>query len=240
MKRTCSLFGVCYLMSSFAHAQTGFLHKTISHQGVARRYVVYVPASYDPNQPTPTILFLHGLGETGTDGWRQVAIGLGSAILLNAEKWNFLVIFPQRPPDNVSVPGAWLAQEELLLAILERTAREYNVDSTRLYLTGLSMGGFGTWGLAARHPRKFAAIAPICGGGDPATASALRELPIWCFHGEQDTVVPVARSQQMIDAVKAAGGTPKFTIFPGVGHNSWDRAYREEKLWEWFLQFRRK
>jgi predicted peptidase len=132
-----------------------------------------------------------------------------------------------------------MAHEELLLAILEAARKEYSIDETRLYLTGLSMGGFGTWRLGAKHPKLFAALAPICGGGDPSEAAALKDLPIWAFHGDQDKAVPHALSVRMVEAVKAAGGTPKLTIYPGVGHNSWDKAYREENLAEWFLQHRR-
>ena len=228
------------LMSTAAHAQSGLLQKTVDVDGKAAKYVVYVPATYDKSKPHPTILFLHGAGETGTDGWKQVAVGIGPAILLNADKWNFLVIFPQRQPTADPVLRGWITQEKMVLAILDATKREYNVDATRLYCTGLSMGGFGTWALAAKNPKLFAAIAPICGGGDPTTAAALKDIPTWNFHGDADNVVPIARSQQMIDALKTTGADPKFTIYPGIGHNSWDKAYREEKLYEWFLQYQRK
>jgi len=232
-----ALIALSLLSPGLGHAQTGLLQKSVVHNGQPHKYVLYVPTGYDPQKPMPTIVFLHGLGETGADGWKQVAVGLGPAILLNAEKWNFLVLFPQRPPSTDNVFRAWGALEPMLLGMIEQTKRDYKVDTSRLYLTGLSMGGFGTWELAAKHPKLFAAIAPVCGGGDPATAVKLKDLPIWCFHGDQDRAVPVERSQQMIDAVKAAGGNPKFTIYPGVGHNSWDNAYRNEKLYEWFLQF---
>jgi predicted peptidase len=102
------------------------------------------------------------------------------------------------------------------------------------------MGGYATWALACKHPTMFAAAAPICGGGDPAEAAKIKDLPIWNFHGDKDTAVPIAKSNEMIEALKTAGGTPKYTVYPGVGHNSWDKAYRDEKLWDWFLQFERK
>src|SRR5688572_7819514 len=129
-----------------AAAQTGFLQKTIEYNGKPTRYVVYVPAGYDPARPMPAILFLHGAGETGTDGWKQVAVGLGPAIMLAAEQWNFLVVFPQKPP---SEQRGWIAHEKLILDVLDRTRKEYSIDPARLYCTGLSMGGAGTWALAA-------------------------------------------------------------------------------------------
>lgn len=214
-------------------AGKGFVSKNIPYEGAEVKYVVYVPPDYDAAKPTPAILFLHGAGETGNDGERQTKVGLGPAIRQNPEAWKFIILFPQAPRRG------WMTSEKLLLDMIEKTKKEYNVDATRLYCTGLSMGGMATWALAAKHPEMFAAIAPICGRGDPSTAEKLKSIPIWNFHGDKDTAVPIAGSQQMIDAIKAAGGNPKFTIYPGVGHNSWDKAYREEKLNEWFLQHKR-
>lgn len=217
---------------------SGFVDKTIDYKGTPTKYVVYVPKEYRSGTPHPAILFLHGAGETGTDGRKQTAVGLGPAIRQAPAAWNFIVLFPQAPPTG-AVRERWMAHEELVLAILEAARKEYSIDETRLYATGLSMGGFGTWRLAAKHPKLFAAIAPICGGGDPAEAARLKDVPIWAFHGDQDKAVPHTLSVQMVEAVKAAGGNPKLTIYPGVGHNSWDKAYREENLAEWFLRHRR-
>lgn len=220
-----------------AVAQTGFLEKKIEVEGRTHRYVVYVPSGYDGRTPMPAILFLHGAGERGDDGWKPVAVGLGPAIMLDAASWNFIVMFPQMPSGKKM---NWLEFEPLLLGILDRTKKEYAVDEKRLYLTDLSMGGYGTWMLAAKHPDLFAAIAPICGGGLASDAAKLKDVPIWCFHGEEDRTVPLAASQRMVDAVRAAGGVPKLTVYKGVGHNSWDKAYREEKLAEWFLKHAKK
>lgn len=216
--------------------ETGFLDKTIEYNGTATKYVVYVPKGYSAEKPHPTILFLHGSGEQGTDGQKQATVGLGNAIRKAEDKWNFIVVFPQKPPGR----GGFTEHEKLILDILEKTKKEYKVDESRLYITGLSMGGMGTWTLTCKHPTMFAAAAPICGGGNPADAAKIKDLPIWNFHGDKDTAVPIKRSQDMIDAVKAAGGNPKFTIYPGVGHNSWDKAYQEEKLHDWFLEHKRK
>jgi predicted peptidase len=215
-----------------AAPESGFLDKTIEYNGGPVKYVVYVPRTYSPEKPHPTILFLHGSGEQGTDGWKQVAQGLGSAIQWNADKWDYIVMFPQKPPGK----GGWMEHEKLILDIQEKTKKEYKVDDKRLYITGLSMGGYATWSLTCKYPTMFAAAAPICGAGNPADAAKIKDLPIWNFHGDKDTAVPFKKSEEMIEAIKAAGGNPQFTVYPGVGHNSWDKAYREEKLNEWFLQ----
>jgi predicted peptidase len=219
-------------LTGAAPRESGFLDKTIDTNGAAVKYIVYVPKGYSSEKPHPTILFLHGSGEQGDDGKKQATQGLGNAIKLAEDKWNFIVIFPQKPPGK----GGFAEHEKLILDIVEKTKKEYKVDDKRFYITGLSMGGYGTWMLACKYPTMFAAAAPICGGGNPADAAKIKDLPIWNFHGDKDTAVPIKRSQDMIDAVKAAGGNPKFTIYPGVGHNSWDKAYREENLQEWFLQ----
>jgi predicted peptidase len=227
-----SLLTVLALLSQ----ETGFIDKTIDYNGAPVKYVVYVPKGYKAETPHPTILFLHGSGEQGADGQKQVAVGLGPAIRKAEDKWNYLVVFPQKPQGR----GGFMEHEKLILDILEKTKKEYKVDEKRLYCTGLSMGGMGTWALACKHPGLFAAIAPVCGGGNPAEAPKIKDLPTWNFHGDKDTAVPIKRSQDMIDAIKAAGGDPKFTIYPGVGHNSWDKAYQEESLHEWFVKHSKK
>lgn len=214
--------------------QRGFVAKTISVGGKDVKYVVYVPNSYDPAKPMPTIVFLNGAGECGTDGWRQV-YHFGSAIMLNADKWPFLVLFPQKQDVN----HAWEDEEPMVMAILKRSGGEYNIDASRLYLTGLSQGGHGTWTIAAKHPDLFAAIAPVCGWADEDTAKKVAKLPIWAFHGDADTAVNVQSSYDMQKWIKAAGGDCKLTIYPGVGHNSWDNAYRNENLGDWFLQHKK-
>jgi predicted peptidase len=118
--------------------------------------------------------------------------------------------------------------------------RKYRIDKDRVYLTGLSMGGYGTWALAAAHPEKFAAIAPICGGGNPAEAAKLARLPIWVFHGAKDPTVPIERSKEMVEAIKAAGGDAKFTIYPEAGHDSWTETYNNPELYQWLLAQKRK
>ena len=213
----------------------GFIAKTMTIGDREIKYVVYVPTSYGPKRPMPTIIFLNGYGECGRDGWRQV-FHLGNAIMLDAEKWPFIVIFPQKQSNE----SFWADEEIVMMSAFEQTKKEYNLDLSRVYLTGLSQGGYGTWAIAARHPNMFAAIAPVCGGGDEAMAKKLAEMPVWAFHGEADTTVLPEKSKEMVDWIKAAGGDAKLTTYPGVGHNSWDNAYRDENLGAWFLQFRKK
>lgn len=217
-------------------AEPKFEDKTIEYKGGTVKYQVCVPAGYDAAKPMPLILFLHGSGEQGDDGAKQSSVGIGPAIRKNPQAWApFLTLLPQKPRAR----GGFGDFEDLILAQLEKTKKEYKVDEARIYLTGLSMGGMGSWMLAGKHPQMWAAVAPVCGAGNPADAPKMKDLPIWNFHGDKDTAVPIKRSEEMIEAVKAAGGKPKFTIYPGVGHNSWDKAYQEEKLWEWFLQHKK-
>lgn len=221
------------LAALMGQAEPVFETKTIEYQGQAVKYQVSLPAGYDGSAAVPLILFLHGSGEQGTDGEKQARVGLGPAVRLNPQGWApYLIVYPQKPPGG----NNWMAHERLILDVLEKTRKDYKVDEKRLYVTGLSMGGYATWMLTCKHPTLFAAAAPICGGGNPADAPKIKALPLWNFHGDQDKAVPISRSNAMVDALKAAGGSPKYTVYPGVGHNSWDKAYREEKLWEWFLQ----
>jgi len=127
-----------------------------------------------------------------------------------------------------------------LNGLLDEILASYKVDRDRVYLTGLSMGGFGTWALAAAHPERFAAIVPICGGGNPADAGRLKDLPIWVFHGAKDRAVPLERSEVMVNAIRKAGGSPKFTVYPEAGHDSWTGAYTDPELYKWLLKHLRK
>jgi predicted peptidase len=201
--------------------------------GKEAKYVIFVPAGYSPGTPAPTILFLHGSGETGTDGKKQARVGLGKYVRAHESTFPFLVVFPQ------SQKRTWGADSEdgkRALAILAEVQKEFTTDPKRTYLTGLSMGGFGTWSLATKYPDKWAAIVPICGGGSPKNADKIKDIPCWCFHGADDPTVKVEKSREMIEALKAAGGNPKYTEFPGVKHESWDKAYATDGLFTWLLE----
>jgi len=228
-----AVFGVTFAGLNAGDTKTGFLDKIYKGKDADVKYIVFVPKTYDGKTEMPVILFLHGAGESGTDGKKQAAVGLGKAIRDKKEDFPFIAIFPQ------SQKGGWganSAEGKRAMAILEEVEKDYKTDKKRVYLTGLSMGGFGTWSLAVAHPTRWAAIAPICGGGDSKAADKIKDIPCWCFHGDADTAVKVDQSRKMIKALKDAGGSPRYDEYPKVGHNSWDRAYANAELYTWFLK----
>jgi predicted peptidase len=203
------------------------------------KYALFVPHDYTPERPVPVILFLHGGGEAGTDGQKQTAVGLGPAVRAREPSFPFLVIFPQACDREPGTFGSWLPGQpdgERALAILDAVQEEFATDRRRVYLTGISIGGFGTWQMAAAHPDRWAAIVPVCGLSPPAKAGAIKDIPCWCFHGAEDGNVAVDCSRTMIDALRTAGGSPRYTEYAGVGHNSWDRAYATDELYDWLIQ----
>jgi predicted peptidase len=211
---------------------TGFLDRQIRLGEQDFRFVVYVPPSYDPADRWPVIMFLHGRGECGTDGLKQVGQGLGRAIMNDRARWPFIVVFPQKPDPEKT----WLDYDAIVMGSLKETEREFSTDPARTYLTGLSQGGLGTWEIGAAHPQRWAALVPICGFGDPdAIAPRVKDLPIRCYHGGADNVVGPEQSRRIIEALKAHGAQPAYTEFEGVNHNSWDRAYAEPDLPAWLL-----
>lgn len=207
---------------------------------------LYLPKNYQPDgKPVPLMLFLHGAGERGKD--LAVVKKHGPPMLVDKGKeFPFIIVSPQRSmtQEEEKLPyKEWKKtpwRPERLTALLDTLEKNYNVDKSRVYLTGLSMGGYGTWNLASTHPKRFAAIAPICGGGDPKKMAVLKDLPIWTFHGDKDTTVKISETEAIIKAIKAAGGDPKFTVYKGVGHHSWIKAYENSKLFEWLLEHRKK
>ncbi len=196
------------------------------------QYLRYLPPGYaeDREKRWPLVLFLHGAGERGRD--LEMIKRHGLPKLIDAGKdFPFVVVSPQCPP------GEWW-NIFALEGLIEQAARERRIDRDRIYVTGLSMGGFGTWALAVRHPERYAAILPICGGGERQLARVLREMPVWAFHGEADPVVPVERSEEMIEAIKKRGGSPRLTVYPGVKHDSWTATYENPDIYEWMLRQR--
>ena len=200
----------------------------------------------------PLVLFLHGAGERGNDNLKQLKyLPTWLADPALRKRHPCFVLAPQCRMDERWVDVSWADEKstpqpttstvDLAAATkaLEETLVREAVDPARIYLTGLSMGGFGTWDLAARMPDRIAAILPICGGGDDRVAARIAALPIWCFHGDADTTVPVDRSRIMIAAVKAAGGRPIYSELPGVGHDSWTPAYRDGFVLDWLFSQRK-
>ncbi|GAB4470383.1 MAG: hypothetical protein OHK0029_43190 [Armatimonadaceae bacterium] len=196
-------------------------------------YLSYTPKDYEanPNQKYPLLLFLHGAGERGSD--LSLVRTHGPMKLVGQGKdFPFVIIAPQCPV------GEWWSPTQLGL-LLDEIEQKYRIDKERIYVTGLSMGGFGTWALALEYPNRFAAIAPICGGGDPADAARLRSLPTWVFHGAKDTLVPLNLSEEMVAAMQKTGGEAKLTIYPDAGHDSWTETYNNPDLYTWLLDQKR-
>ncbi|HEU4470510.1 MAG TPA: dienelactone hydrolase family protein [Flavisolibacter sp.] len=196
-------------------------------------YLLYLPEGYEKDTAArwPLVLFLHGSGESGTDLQKVKAHG-PPELVEKGRNFPFIVVSPQS-----YVPSGWdvAALHKLLLHIKQA----YRVDQDRVYATGLSMGGFGTWELAMKYPGEFAAIAPVCGGGDTANAWKFRNVPVWCFHGARDEVVLPQSSRNMVNAAKKFNPSVRFTLYPEADHNSWDSAYNGNALYDWLLSHKR-
>ncbi len=202
---------------------------------VRLNYLLYLPIDYksDTAQRWPMIMFLHGLGERGDDVELLKVHGIPK-ILETRREFPFIAVSPQCPGES------WWPQEvDALKALVDYVADHYAVDQKRIYLTGLSMGGFGTWSLGIAYPERFAAIAPICGGGVPPLAGALKNVPVWAFHGAKDDVVPLKASEDMVNVLRESGGDVKLTVYPDLGHDSWTVTYDNPELYTWFLQHQR-
>jgi predicted peptidase len=208
-------------------------NKTIT-QNVGCGYLLFLPDEYEKTDKNwPMIIFLHGMGERGSD--LNLVKKHGPPKIVEKQKdFPFIVLSPQCPSDKF-----WDQQVEVLINLIDEITEKYNVDIDRIYLTGLSLGGFGTWTLSAAAPERFAAISPICGGAEKFLAQQIKNIPVWIFHGARDDIVPVRRSQEMADALKACGGDVKFTIYPDAGHDSWTQTYDNPQLYDWFLKHRK-
>lgn len=246
----------CMTTGPTAASQPGrFVERSIDVAGTTHRYQVFVPSAAAGGRKPPVILFLHGSGERGSDNQAQVKVGIGAYVRQHMDDFPAVVVFPQAPADS-----EWNRVADVSFAQLDAATREFGGDRNRTYLTGLSMGGFGTWDYALRQPERFAALAPICGGlvierrpsmsvaavagkADPygAAAMALKDVPTWIFHGAKDDVVPPEFSRRMHAALQAARAKDaRYTEFPDANHNSWDPAYlHTPELWTWlFAQHR--
>src|SRR6266478_1466278 len=212
-------------------------------QAIELNYLLFLPKGYEAKSEKrwPLILFLHGAGERGTNVWKVATHGPPKNVTGNPD-FPFIVVSPQCPENQI-----W--SNDALLALLDEIARKQAVDTNRIYLTGLSRGGYGTWRLGLTHPERFAAIVPICGGGELITvlvangekAKALKTLGVWAFHGGKDPVVPLEESQRMVELVKKAGVRDvKLKIYPEAGHDSWTVTYKDPELYEWLLKHERR
>lgn len=195
-------------------------------------YLLFLPRGYETStQRWPLLLFLHGAGQRGSDLELLKEHGVPK-IVESQPDFPFIVVSPQCPTD-----GWWTS--EPLAALLDEIEASYRVDRDRIYVTGLSMGGFGTWQLAMEYPHRFAAIAPICGRGNPLLAHRITHLPVWTFHGTRDRVVPISYTREMVRKLRELGAKPKFTVYRGVEHDSWTRTYENPRLYRWLLSHTR-
>jgi predicted esterase len=200
---------------------------------VDTKHLLYIPAGYeqDPDRQWPMIVYLHGAGARGDDLAKIQRAGLPRR-LLTEKDFPFLVVSP------LCAAGHWWLPVEVV-TLMDEIIAEHRVDPDRVYLTGVSMGGFGSWQTAVEFPNRFAAVAPVCGGGDPADAARIADVPIWAFHGAKDPLVPLRQSVDMVEAVRAAGGEPALTVYPNGGHAIQSLVYNDDRLYDWFLSNRR-
>ena len=196
---------------------------------VSANFVVSLPKNYDRDKEKrwPLVMFLHGSGERG-DELSKVKVHGPPKLAAKGKDFPFILISPQCPEYE-----DW--STDTLNAMIDHVITKYRVDERRIYCTGLSMGGYGTWALAIAYPKRFAAIAPLCGGGNDKKVIGLTKVPVWCFHGAKDMSVPIEEDQRMVDALKKAGGNVKFTIYPEAGHDCWTETYNNPEFFEWLL-----
>lgn len=237
-------FGIMVVFATGIPAQStptianpcGFLIQTVTLNETTYRFCLYVPAQYDPNKTWPLILALHGSGERGDDGLLQTDVGIGTAIRRHADRFPCLVLMPQCRPTQ-----AWIdpTMSAMTIAALQHVIERQKIDTHRIYLTGLSLGGQGAWHLGARYPDHFAAIVPVCGFGPTDNADNIAQTPVWCFHGARDNVVPASETRKMVAAIRQHTDNVRYTEYADGSHNVWDRAYNDPDLWRWVLQQRR-
>jgi len=209
----------------------GFVDTTVVTPAGEKRFVVFVPYRLTPTQRPPMIVFLNGYGESGTDNRKHLTVGLGPAIARQADSFPFVVLFVQSP-------GRWRADDtttRTLLAAMDQTLTKYNVDPTRVVLTGMSTGGEGVWRVGAAHASRFSALVPVSAWSAPDTVDQLTTLPIWAFHCTGDPIVFSANSTTMVDAINKKGGRAKLTRYPVFAHDAWTKTYADPDLYTWML-----
>jgi len=222
-------------------------HIYFSKPGDTLNYRLMRPMDCDSSKKYPLVLFLHGAGERGSDNKSQLVNGpLNLASTLNRKLFPCYVIAPQcakafrwvevdwKLPSHIQ-PDTTSVYLSRTMRLLDSLVKKLNIDTNRIYITGLSMGGFGTWDAISRWPWKFAAAVPVCGGGDTAKASLIKNIPIWAFHGSDDKVVMTSRSRDMISAIKKKGGNPNYTEYPQTGHDAWKKAYADMNMYLWLF-----
>lgn len=210
---------------------------TITKQ-VGLSFLLSLPKDYEENDRVayPLVLFLHGMGERGED--LNLVKKHGPPKLAEERDFPFILVAPQCPID-IERYSTWHLYMDDLNALIDEIIAQYRVDKQRIYVTGLSMGGYGTWDLAKRYPEKFAAAAPICGGGSTKQIEKLKNVPVWAFHGAKDEVVPVEESVRMVDALSEVGGNVRLTVYPDANHDSWTETYNNPDFYKWLLSHKK-
>ena len=221
--------------------------KTYEKDGQKLLYRFHAPKTVEAGKKYPLVVLLHGAGERGNDNISQLVHGADELLGYAARTHEEIYFIAGQVPHNCRwVEHDWAAKRHtmdaqpaanlsLLLSLIDQSVAELPIDTSRIYVTGISMGGYGTWEAIQRRPELFAAAMPICGGGDTACASKLKDLPIWCFHGDADGAVPTSRSRDMFAAIRSVGGIVRYKEYPGVGHDCWTRTYRNDEILAWFF-----
>lgn len=224
-------------LNGAAPAGKGFvLHETPARDGQpSHKYSVFVPHDYTPASPRAAIVFLHGLGEAGTDGRRPLTMGLAPQIRRDPAQFDFIVIFPQ-------TTGDWRsdASHALAMRVLDDAMSRYAIDPDRVILTGISTGGQGVWLIGAKYRERFAALVPIAGWAADDVAKDLTGIPIWAFHNRYDPIVPSANTARMVRKIEQAGGNIRYTAYSSASHFAWEKAYRDRELLSWIAGARRR
>jgi predicted peptidase len=230
------LFSIFFLLAMIINPIFSQQEKQTAHNferevklTLSANYLLYLPKDYsESDKDFPLVLFLHGAGERGTDLEKVKVHGLPK-LINEGQEFPFIVVSPQCPENMF-----W--NTDILSALLDEIEENYRVDKNRIYVTGLSMGGHGTWSLAIAQPNRFAAIAPVCGWSVPSVACTIKDIPIWVFHGAKDVVVPISASEVMVERLKSCGANVKFTVYPEANHDSWTETYNNHELYKWFLE----
>lgn len=242
---------LCMTTTAFAEHPQVNLAAEFKPEGsaVGLKYRLIRPESKDDTEKLPLVLCFHGAGERGDDNQKHLGYFVPMWTGENSDNYRAIYVLPQVPNGQLWATYGWSTSTDKMQAdpsqtmtltrkLVDDLLARYQIDRNRIYVTGLSMGGYGTWEFAQRYSDIVAAIAPVCGGGDPQLAGKIKHIPIWAFHGDKDGVVKVTESTKMVDALKAAGGEPKLTIYEGRGHDSWNPAYREKDLLKWLFSHR--
>ena len=247
----CLALGAALLLPNRAFTTQGtvFLSKIYQNSSGGRiPYRLFIPQSYDKRKKYPLLLWLHGGAGRGSDNLKQISGGnmIGSHVWTlpeNQSKHPCFVVAPQCPENEMWATietAKSTGQLRLVLELLQDLEGTFSLDTRRFYVTGQSLGGFGTWSLISERPDMFAAAIPVCGGGDERAAPKLTKVSTWAFHGEKDEAVSVERSRKMVAAIRQAGGMPKYTEYKSAGHVIWDRVFTEPELLTWVFAQNRK